>query len=1132
MRRVLILGIVSIMCWGLAMACSGGGAPSSESTPVAGTSGQLGPDGAGGTGDAGGAVGGVLLPALQLEVQLAGKVIAQDGSYAVGKLTAHAGDAKNKATTFHWALIGPGIAGAAYGDGADFAFDLPAVTDKSNYILTLIGKVGGKAVQKNFSFFTVPVPSAKIVANVNQAAGLLVAIADGGAVLKGKSVTFSADAKFTTQYKWQISKDGAKAQDLGTAESATFEAKELGQYQVALQVWGDGGFSPLQYFKFSVEDNAAAIAVISQVTKADVYAGFLKAGGQYPIDSTVTIDASGIGNALASVTCTVKDAANTSIKPAAQTKDQYKFLMNAAGDYILNCTYALKEGYVVPNKDPLESVVGFKILPKAVALATVNGQNCNPATALVFEVGTTVTLSAANSTGNISSYSWLPSAGELKDGDKVDASLKLNDVMGYQLHLNTKGIGDSASVSCMIYAQQLPKAVLADDTTVKAGRSYIFGSYQRAKAKVTQGNVDSFDWSLVNAAGTVLKSQTTQNASDVFEFLLSEADDLTLKLTSKLMTLAGPSNTTPFASKVAQVFLITPLEFSSIQSVAALSDTDVYFASPSAIFHKGVDGRVVQVKNIVDHPALPDGFFARNAGDIYLMTTDGGLWRYTFKDGWVYTALGGTNQALSGPPTGTRLFRVASSRLSSGDIASGTWTKINDGSRYVTTMGSYAYAADAASVANGAGGTDPGIVKCSTSSCSALKWDVDPGAVTWKSIGASSSAVYFSAANGRIYTIQNNLVTQLGSLSNDDYVVAFSRAGSSPYAIGNKGGVYRINTTGVQLYYTAPATVIAASGAGSTFWAWDDAAKVVMRTEKDNLQTVAAQKSLGTPPAGCKDQKQLWTVGDVTYVSVCAVPPGKTALYTIWAAPYQGDLTPNGSLAEQTPVVGVTSDGAGGVLVMRSNSIQQQQADGTLKGVVVPLVPGEVFTGISGKFFITTQGVRVNDGKDYPLVKSVADARYPAALGNVLYYAYGKETRLARVDLNNAANTGDLANVDPADAPIIDVLVDVNQRVYVLTAKTLFRYDNGALAKTYEAPAAMLNSMVSMNGHHLLLSMGLKGLVFVDVDGKVAPQTINTSAETPAAIEITDVGYNGTEFMIFGRDGNLALMLHQFGAPQ
>ena len=1136
MRRWTTLLLVTPLCWALAAACAGDGgqAPAPEVALATGASGQVGPGGGSGPGGVGGDV--VLVPSPQLGVALAGKAIVQDGSYPVGKLTAHASDPKNAATIFHWALMGPGIAGGVFGDGADFSYELPVPTDKSNYVLTVIATLGGKAVQKDFSFFTVPAPSAKIVANVNQAAGLLVALADNGAVPKGQKIQFSADAKFANQYKWQISKDGAKAQELGTSADATFDAKDVGKYQLALQVWGDGGFSPMQFFNFSVEENAVAIAVTSQVSKADVYAGFLKPGGQYPIGSTLTIDASGIGNALASMSCAIKDATNNSVKPTTQTKEQYQFVMSVAGDYLLSCTYVLKEGYV-SNKEPLESVAAFKILPKAVALATVNGQNCNPATALVFEVGSTVTLSAANSTGNISSYSWLPSAGELKDGDKVNASLKLNDAVGHQLNLNTKGIGDSASVSCTIFAQPLPKSVIADDVTVKAGRSYIVGSYQRAKAKVTQGIVDTFDWSLVNASGTVLNSQSTQNDSDVFEFLLSEAGDLILKLTSKLMTLAGPSNTTPFASKIGQVSLITPIDFSTLQSVAAVSDTDIYFASPSAIFHKGVDGRVVQVKNITDHPALPNGFFARNAGDIYLMTTDGGFWRYTFKEGWVFTALGGTNQALSGPATGTRLFRVASSRLSSGDIATGVWTKINDGSRYVTVMGSYAYAAGTASVANGTGGTDPAVVKCSTTSCTSLKWDVDAGTVTWKSIGASASAVYLSTSNGHVYTIQNNLVTKLGNLSNDDYVVAFSRAGTSPYALGNKGGVYRLTSSDVVLYYIAPATVTAASGVDSTFYAWDDTAKVVMRTEKDNLQTVAAQKSLGTPPAGCVDQKQMWVVGDTAYVSVCAVPAGKPALYTIWSAPYQGSFVQKIDLAAPVPVVAITDDGAGGILIMRSdgandNFIQQQQIDGTLKTLNVPLQVGEVMTGMSGKFFITNKGIRVNDGQAYPVVVNVTDASHPVAVGDVLYYTFGGNTRLARVDLKNAANTGNLANVDAADAPIVDVVVDVNQRVYILTAKTLYRYDNGALAKIYEAPAAMLNSMASMNGRHLLLSMASKGLVLMDVDGKSA-QIINVSTETPSALETTDVGYNGTEFLFFGRDVTTnARFIHQFGAPQ
>jgi hypothetical protein len=1120
------------------MACSGGGAPSPENTPVTGEGGQLGPQGPGG-GDGSTGGGAALIPSPDfVDVQLSGKPIVQDGSYAKGKLTAHAADSKKQATQFHWVLMGPGIEGAAYGDGAAFAFDLPTPTDKSNYVLTLIGNLGGKAVQKSFSFFTMPKPSAKIVANINQAAGLSVALADKGTVLKGQKIQFSADAKFVTQYKWQISKGGAPATVMGTADSATFEAKDLGQYQVALQVWGDGGLLPMMFFEFAVADNAVAMDVKTSVTReASQFSDILKDQGQYPIDSVITIDAAGIGSALTLMSCVVKDTTNNAeIKATSKTNSNIVFTFNTPAKYVMNCSYTLKTDFIPKDNAPLTSTANFEILPKAKAVMTLDGKTCNPEVPLPFLAGSDVKLSASKSSGNISTYLWKLSAGNLENEKQIDTVLhlgKATDFM-YKVTLDANGIGDRDSASCTVIAKAPPNVVIASDSTVQNGRSYISGSYQRAHATVKSGDVTGFDWSLLNGAGTVLKQTTTQKDSDIFEFALNEIGSLTLKLISKSTDFAVPESLLGLSSKVAQVSLITPIDFSTIQSVAALSDTDVYFASPSAIFHKGVDGRVVQVKNIVDHPALPNGFFARNAGDIYLLTTDGGFWRYTFKGGWKYQAmsLGANGLSVTGASAGNTLYVAASNgRLFMVDPETGNGQMIASGSpQHVATLASSVYA-----VAAKGNQTDSGVMQCTTVSCDKVPWASDitiNGDVVWKAIGVSTSAVYLSDASSRINTIKDGRVSKFGSLTKDSYIVAFSRPGSAVYAIGNNGGVYRIRDTGVELLYVAPVKTITAGGVGSQFWVQDG--NTVVFVKDTNPNPVVAQKSLGTSPVNCKEQKQMWMVGDVAYVSVCTLE-NNLPMYSLWSAPYQGGFEPVASLAEAMPIIAVTSDGADGLLVMRSDGtksfVKQLKSDGTLISLTISLNNGEVFTGMSGKFLITNNGINVIVGKTYPVVATATDASHPVAVGDVLYFSSSKNSRLTKFDLKQN-KTDDIANVDPTD-PIVDIEVDVLGRIYVLTAKALYRYDNNnTLTKLYDAPGPLMNSMASMNGHHMLLSMGSKGLVMVDVDEKTA-QIINVNTEAAGAPETTDVGYNGTEFLFFGRDVNTnALFVHEFGAPQ
>lgn len=1152
MRRLLLLAIVTVVCWGAAMACSGGGVPQS---PGAGSgSGGIGgvnplpPGGGGGTG--GGE--GVPVPVPELTATIDGQPVVQDGVYAATELKAHASDAKGQATTFHWSLTGIGIDGGQFADGPDAAFKLPSVTDKSAYELTAIGSLGGKAVHQTIHFFTVPKPTATIKANVNQAAGLPVFLADGGAVLKGQKVQFSADAKFADLFKWKIVKNNGAATDLGQAPAVEFAAGEVASYKVLLMAFGPGGNTgpqPLE-FKFDVKNNAVAITVISQVTKALDFAQFLKPAGQYPLGSAVVIDASGIGEALGSMQCTVTDSAKAAVKPVEQSATQYKFSPVTAGDYLLNCAYALKEGYEPLQGEQLETVVGFKILPKAEAAIWVDGKVCDPATPLVFEVGKTVLLSANGSSGNISSYSWFSSSGGVAEPTAPNTNLVLKNVMGYPITLNVKGIGDSASSSCTVYAQPKPNAVVAADSTVKDGRSYILGSAQRAHATVTQGVADTFDWSLTTAAGTTLVQKSLQTASDAFDFILGETGALTLQVTSKLMTLAGASNSIALNSKSGQVSLITPLDFSNIQSIAAVSDTDVYFASPSAIFHKGVDGRVVQVKNIAFagdvHPAQPNGFFARNAGDIYLLTTDGGYWRYQFKKGWAFTPMTlGANVyglAATGSPAGSVLYVAASNtRLFEVTADTGAAKMIGGGSPAVVTMqgGTVIAAAATGKVA------DPMVMKCAASTCTKLTWAAGSAPavdVSWRAVGTGASGVYLSAASGRIYTIQNDQVAMVASLKSDDYIAAFSDTGSVLFAIGNKGGVYRITTNGMTLNYTTTSVVATAGGAGATFWARDGVTGVVAQISNANPVALAAQKAIGTVDAGCADQKQVGMVGETAYVSVCTVPAGKPPLYTIWSVPYFGDLTPNGSLANATPVVGVTSDGAGGILVMRSdgantNFIQQQKADGTVVALNLQTGPGEFYTGMSGKFFVTNQGIIVNDGKNYPQVKVLADAHHPFAVGDVLYLSYKSDARLAKFDLKSSTLV-DMANVDPKDpvdpGPIVDIGVDVDGRLYVLTPKALYRYDDiPILTKLYEDPGSLLNSMANMNGRHMLVTRTSKGAVLVQLDQPAGPVELFPNMEVGAGVETWGVGYNGTEFLLSGR--NLltnALLLYQFGAPQ
>lgn len=1138
MRRLPLLIFFTVVCWGLAMACSRDDALPQAPAPAVtdGTSGQVNPPVPGGGGEED-----IAIPFPTVMVTIDGKPVVQDGSYPATELKAHASDAKSQATAFHWALVGPEISGGQFADGADFLFKLPVVAEKAAYELTLVGNLGGKAVQQSLHFFTVPAPTAKIMVNVNQA-GLPVNLNPGGGVLKGQKIQISADAKYADAFKWLRVVNNGAATELGKNPTAEFVASDVGSYKILLMAFGPGGHTDTLEFKFDVKDNAVAIKVKGTVTK-DAFSAELSEGGQYPVGATLTMDASGIlpADGLASMSCVLKDP-----KGIEKTFASNKVDLLSAGKNTVTCAYKLKADYAEAAGSVLNSVVGFDVWPKAKAVMSLDGEACDPATPKPFLVGTSVKLSAAGSVGNISKYMWQVSSGSLENSGNVDAVLHIGKAvdLSYKVTLQAEGVGDSDSTSCTVLAKAIPNAVIAPDSTVQSGRSYIYGSFQRAQA-TAKTEVTGFDWSILSDTGVVLKASTTQSAADLFEFVLSEVGTLTLKLTSKLISFVGPTNSVSIVSKLGQVSLVTPVDFSKIQSIAAVSGSDVYFASPSAIFHKGVDGRVVQVKNIATHLAAPDGFFARNAGDVYLLTTDGGYWRYTFKDGWVYSSKGaGPNQqAITGPATGTRLFAAANSRLFAGDATQGTWTKIGDGLRYVTVQGSYAYAAAPMSGIDGAS-TEPAVVQCTPVACTPLKWNVDPGNVlTWKSIGASASAVFLSDANGRVYTVQGGLVSMVGSLKNDDWIVSYSPRSSIAYAIGNKGGVYRIFTTGVAFLYESPATITHAAGVMPEFWAWDEVAQQVNSVKDAAPVPVVAQPALGIPPAPCMDQKQMWMLGNTAVVSVCSVPAaGKPPLYTIWSAPYQGAFVSHANLSAPTPVVGVASDGAGGWLIMRSdganeNYIQQLAAGGNAPAALnVNLNNGEFFVDMSGQFFITNQGVRLNDAQNYPLVQPVAGVQHPVADGDVLYFTYKNNARLARFDLKQV-KVDDLAGVDPADpndpGPLVDVIVDSLKRVYVLTAKSLYLYEGGmVLKKIYDAPGALMTRMASMNGHHMLVSLASKGLALVDLSNATAG-AINPDTEVGAATESWSVGYNGTEFLFLGRNMNTnALFLHQYGAPQ
>ncbi len=1144
MRRWITLSFLTVLCWGLAVACSNdGGAPQSpEAAPGAG--GPTNPQVSGGSvvGNADGSGGdGVevqLLPIPVLSATIDGKAVVQDGVYAATELKAHAGDAKAQATTFHWSLVGPGINGGQFADGADASFKLPVITDKSAYELTVIGKLGGKAVYQTINFFTVPKPTATIKANVNQAAGPSVLLSAGGSVLKGQKIQFSADAQFADLFKWKIVKDNGAATDLGQDSTADFAASTLGSYKVLLMAFGPGGNTGLQplEFKFEVKDNVVPVMVEGTVTKDSAnYSGKLVNKGQYPIGSTVTIDATKMEKDLSAMNCTVlyAEGKGSAEKLLSSTVTKSIYLLNTAGLHNVKCKLALKPDLVAQNPGDLEFYVEPVILPKAKAAILVEGKNCDATTPLLFEVKKTVKLSAAGSTGNISSYSWSAGLAQVANADKVDASLELKMEGAYSPKLDVTGIGDADSASCTVNAKPPPNAVIASDptVTVQAGRSYIAGSTQRAHAAVKSGSVTDFVWSLVNGSGSVLKISMVQKPSDIFEFLLSETGPLTLNLSSKFDTLTGPSNSRPFTSKTSQVLLVRPLNFSNIQSFAAVSETDVYFASPSAIFHKGVDGRVVQVKNIFAHPARPDGFFARHAGDIYLLTTDGGYWRYTYKGGWEYKSLGFSGLAMTGPANGTGLLVAADNkRLYAGDAGLSDWQVISGKApQHLATIGSAYY-----TLASKGSDTDSGVMKCSPSSCATLEWKVNNKPlveVTWKAIGASDSEIYLSDANGRIHMIQNNVITKSDALAAGDYIVAFSRPNASLFAISNMGNVYRVTPDGTTLHYKASATVTSAAGSGSTFWAWDSSVKAVMQAEGANTQTMLyTQNALGTTQAPCLEQKRIWMVGETAYVSVCVLENNAAPRYEIWSVPYQGEIAMVNK--EAMPVIAVGSDGLGGLLIMRSDGtkgfVKQLKADGTLQSLSIALANGEVLTGMSDRFLTTNLGIWYKSGQTCKFVQPVPDARYPVAVGGVLYVSVNNDTRLARFDLvQNKLDT--IANSDS----IVDITADTLGRVYVLTDKALYRYeDKPELTEIYQSVGTLKTGMALINDHHTLISMASKGLALVDVNKKEA-QMINPDAEVGEGMEAWGVGYNGTGFLFFGRAIKTGvLILGQFGAPQ
>ncbi len=1109
----------------------------------------------------------ILIPAPQVSATLLGKSVVQDGLYAVGKLQAHAVDSKNQASTFHWILTGSGIADAVYGDGVDFSYDLPAAADKSAYELVVIGTLGGKAVQEKLDFFTVPAATATITANVNQAGGIAIALPDKGSVLKGQKIVFSADTKFADQYKWQISKDNAPAADFGKPNApAEFPTDAVGNYTVALSPSGVGGTSPAAPFNFTVKDNGATITVKSKVVKDTFPETDLANGGQYPIKSKLSVDASDIlpAEALSSVVCTLKNNAGVEQAPSSKTATTFNYALDTDDQYALDCTYTLKPDYAPAAGNALSSVTHFTVLTKTKAVVMVDGNACDPNAPPLYTKGAGVMFDATNSTGNATNYSWNVFLNGNPFGKPVAGiqnPLNLTGEGTYTITLNVEGIGDSDPATCTVTAKAAPSVFFADETTVEPGRSYIMNSFQSAHAKVISGEVTDFTYDLLDAAKLPLvppQTQTFQDLNAHFDFQLAASGGLTLKLQPKFKTIVGDPTYRPFFSKLGQVSLVTPIDLTGIQSVA--SADNVYLASPAAIFHLGQDNRIVKVADIGKHLASPNGFYVRSANDVRLLTTDGGVWRYSYDKGWNHSDLGLPNNdiavVMNGISSNGPLFVLSKTHaLYRGDSAGGNWKPIASNKRFLTVAREVPYVAEAQNIAidkavppDYTKGSTPGVFKCSELACTELAWapNMDPKAkVIWRPIGGSGSSViaYLSDANKNVYIANNGKVSKLGVLKNDLYIATYARSSNEVvFAMGNTGGVYRLTPKGMSVVSNPPPLVVkVASGSGSTFVVWNDAKKALTYLQGANQKDVTSQPALGTtvpgPGAGTCAPQKMWMVGDTAYVSACAGIPGKL-FYTVWSAPQSGDFAKVPNLVMPEPVVGIDSDGADGLLVARSdvaknlNYIQHLDVNGALVVPAPNVPPNTVITGLSGKFLTTNQGILAFHAPDYVVAsQDVTDAQHAVAVGDVLYYSFAKNTRLGKYDV--IKNTSEqLASVpDPAD-PIVDIVVD-GSRVYVLTAKALYRNDGAALTKLYTTPAgaSIMNAMAIMNGRHFLLSFNSKGLKLVDKDGQEVPMNQDAMLGLPLAIQ--SVGYNGTEFLFYGYDMQTkALFLHQFGAPQ
>lgn len=617
MKRWLIIIVATVVCWGLASACSDSGAPGSQTTPPPGdTSGDT---------SAGTTPDGlpkpppdiVINPPVSVSPVVGISGIADGEIFGGPKDVTVTADASPNNSDYAWSLKSPGLPDKT-GSGTSFAFTLPeSKINATQYSLQLtVTSTTKLADSKTIHFQVYPAPSVPKIEMSGKCP-------PAGCPFNGpREFGVKEGGTYASDFKWQInvpSKAPAACETVAAdGKTCFYTPTEEGQFSVSVTATGKGGSTSSNAVAFLVAKGVPIAKMIGTIPGQKFYIApltFQGNGKDYPKDVVTYSWTKGTGNPLVTTSSTADNLPLT-----------------IPGDYIITLTVTVNG----KSSDTIQT--GFTLLPAlTVEIQNLSTQKSLPPVVPVSKKE--VTLKAVtNITVDYDApvYAWavIKPDKTIVNGNGEFQKVTFDQAGVYTFKvLLTSGGKDKLGEATTTAAYQ----AIATIDGIQDKHSYL----KRALKLVSKSeNADQLSWTLFDAGKLPMPNYTDVKTES---FGIHEGDlkygPYTVELTANNKSgLSASIDTEAFNIRVAEQEILLPFTPGNANVAYALDESNIFVGGANNLSHLGEDG--LWTKLYFNPNFTWSAIWARSVNEIYAAAyvpigkIEGTVFRYTAKEGW------------------------------------------------------------------------------------------------------------------------------------------------------------------------------------------------------------------------------------------------------------------------------------------------------------------------------------------------------------------------------------------------------------------------------------------------------------------------------------------------------------------